>query len=167
VFTKNRDRLLEGAVAEEFFSIVVEQARGKKLLSDEHFTVDGTLIEAWAGQKSFQRKDNDDDVLKPPPIDPGSNPTINYRKEKRSNATHESLTDRLARLFKKSRGSEAKLGYLGHVITDNRHGLVMDVCVTLATGTAEREAAVVMLQRKPSGKRVTAFGNYTWPTSAV
>ena len=86
VFTKNRDRLLEGAVAEEFFSIVVEQARRKKLLSDEHFTVDGTLIEAWAGQKSFRAKDKqDDDVLKPPPSDPGSNPTLNYRKEKRSN----------------------------------------------------------------------------------
>ena len=86
VFTKNRDRLLEGAVAEEFFSIVVEQARHKKLLSDEHFTVDGTLIEAWAGQKSFRVKDKqDDDVLKPPPSDPGSNPTLNYRKEKRSN----------------------------------------------------------------------------------
>ena len=137
----------------------------KKLLSDEHFTVDGTLIEAWAGQKSFQRKDKqDDDVLKPPPSDPGSNPTINYRKEKRSNATHESLTDRLARLFKKSRGSEAKLGYLGHVVTDNRHGLVMDVCVTLATGTAERDAAAAMLQRKPVGKRVTLGADRAYDT---
>ena len=167
VFTKNRDRLLEGAVAEEFFSIVVEQARRKKLLSDEHFTVDGTLIEAWAGQKSFQRKDRqDDDTLKPPPVDRSSNPTLNYRKEKRSNATHESLTDRFARLFKKSKGSEAKLGYLGHVITDNRHGLVMDVCVTLATGTAERDAAVAMIQQKPAGKRVTLGADRAYDTQA-
>ena len=165
VFTKNRDRWLEGAIAEEFFSIVVEQARGKKLLSDEHFTVDGTLIEAWAGQKSFQRKDRqDDDTLKPPPVDRSSNPTLNYRKEKRSNATHESLTDRFARLFKKSKGSEAKLGYLGHVVTDNRHGLVMDVCVTMATGTAERDAAVAMLQQKPAGKRVTLGADRAYDT---
>src|SRR5947209_2464936 len=86
VFSKNRDRLLRGAVAEEFFSLIVEQARGRNLLSDEHFTVDGTLIEAWAGQKSFQRKTNhDDDVLNPPPPDPGNNPTINFRTQKRSN----------------------------------------------------------------------------------
>src|SRR5208337_608787 len=92
VFTKNRDRLLEGAVAEEFFSLVVNQAQAKRLLSDDHFTVDGTLIEAWASQKSFQTKKNDVPKLPPPP-DPGSNPTINYRKEKRSNETHQSLTD--------------------------------------------------------------------------
>ena len=167
VFTKNRDRLVEGAVAEEFFSIVVEQARSRKLLSDEHFTVDGTLIEAWAGQKSFQRKDKrDDDVLKPPPIDRGSNPTLNYRKEKRSNETHESVTDRFARLFKKSRGAEAKLSYLGHVVTDNRNGLVMDVCVTLATGTAERDAAVAMISQKPVGKRVTLGADRAYDTQA-
>ena len=167
VFTKNRDRLVEGAVAEEFFSIVVEQARSRKLLSDEHFTVDGTLIETWAGQKSFQRKDKrDDDVLKPPPIDRGSNPTLNYRKEKRSNETHESVTDRFARLFKKSRGAEAKLSYLGHVVTDNRNGLVMDVCVTLATGTAERDAAVAMISQKPVGKRVTLGADRAYDTQA-
>ena len=165
VFTKNRDRLLEGAVADEFFSIVVEQARRRKLLSDEHFTVDGTLIEAWAGQKSFQRKDNrDGDALKPPPIDRSSNPTLNYRKEKRSNETHESVTDRFARLFKKSTGAEAKLSYLGHVVTDNRHGLVMDVCVTLATGTAERDAAVAMISQKPAGKRVTLGADRAYDT---
>ena len=127
VFTKNRDRLLNGAVSEEFFTLVVEQARSAKLLSDEHFTVDGTLIEAWAGHKSFQRKQKDNDALNPPPPDPGSNPTVNFRKEKRSNETHESLTDPEARLFKKSRGAEARLGYLAHVLTDNRHGLVLDV----------------------------------------
>jgi hypothetical protein len=152
-------------VADEFFSIVVEQARSRKLLSDEHFTVDGTLIEAWAGQKSFQRKDKgNDDALKPPPIDRGSNPTLNYRNEKRSNKTHESVTDRFARLFKKSTGAEAKLSYLGHVVTDNRHGLVMDVCVTLATGTAERDAAVAMISQKPAGKRVTLGADRAYDT---
>jgi transposase len=135
VFTKNRDRLLEGAVSEEFFSLVVGQARAKKLLSDEHFTVDGTLIEAWAGQKSFQRK-SDDDALNPP-RDPGNNPTVNWHKQKRKNDTHQSLTDPFARLFKKTRGAEAKLAYMGHVLTENRNGLVVDVRVTQATGTVE------------------------------
>jgi transposase len=114
VFTKNRDRLLKGAVSEEFFSLIVEQARTKKLLSDEHFTVDGTLIEAWAGQKSFQRKKSNDDILNPPPRDPGNNPTVNWHKQKRRNDTHQSLTDPFARLFKKTRGAEAKLAYMGH-----------------------------------------------------
>ncbi len=99
VFTKNRDRLLEGAVAEEFFSLIVGQARNRKLLSDEHFTVDGTLIEAWAGQKSFQRKGSDYDPLNPPPVDRGSNPTVNWHIEKRTNQTHLSLTDSMARLL--------------------------------------------------------------------
>lgn len=156
VFTKNRDRLLEGAVAEEFFSLVVRQARSRKLLSDEHFTVDGTLIEAWAGQKSFQRKDNDPDPLNPPPpSDRGSNPSVNWHKEKRSNETHESLTDPMARLFKKTRGAEARLGYLGHVLTENRNGLVVDVRLTQASGTAEREAALSMIGCKAASRRVT------------
>src|SRR5580658_2832685 len=115
VFTKNRDRLLEGEIAGELFQAVLKQARRKRLLSNEHFTVDGTLIEAWAGQKSFQLKDDDDVLKPPPPPDGGSNPTINYRKQKRSNDTHQSTTDPLARLYKKSRGSEAKLAYLGHI----------------------------------------------------
>jgi transposase len=99
VFTKNRDRLLAGAVAEEFFSLIVEQARRKKLLSDEHFTVDGTLIEAWAGQKSFQRKSVAGDQQNPPAAGGGSNPTVNWHREKRSNETHASLTDPMARLI--------------------------------------------------------------------
>jgi hypothetical protein len=152
VFTKNRDRLLEGEIAEEFFRVVLRQARRKRLLSDEHFTVDGTLIEAWAGQKSFQLKD-DDDILKPPPPDAGSNPTINYRKQKRSNDTHQSTTDPLARLYKKSRGSEAKLAYLGHILTENRNGLVVNTRVTLATGTAERDAAIKMTKQIPGGSK--------------
>lgn len=157
VFTKNRDRLLEGAVAEEFFTIVVGQARQKRLLSDEHFTVDGTLIEAWAGQKSFQlKKDAEDNLKPPPPPNPSSNPSIDFRKQKRCNETHQSMTDPFARLFKKTRGAEAKLCYLGHVVTENRNGLIVDTRVTLATGTAERDAAEqiagVMAERH---KRVT------------
>ena len=156
VFTKNRDRLLEGAVAEEFFSLIVNQARQKKLLSDDHFTVDGTMIEAWAGHKSFQPKRDKDDPSQPPPSnDPGSNPTLNYRQQKRSHETHESSTDPSARLLKKSKGSEAKLCYLGHIVTENRHGLVVDTRVTLAGGTAERDAALSMMEHKPAGKRIT------------
>jgi transposase len=166
VFSKNRDRLLEGAVAEEFFSLIVTQARENKLLSDDHFTVDGTLIEAWAGHKSFQRKKSGGDGLNPPPPDPGGNPTVNWRKEKRSNETHESLTDPLARLFKKSRGSEARLGYLGHVLTENRHGLVVDVRLTQATGRAEREAALDMLAHKPASKKCTLGGDRGYDAAA-
>jgi transposase len=163
VFSKNRDRLLEGAVAEEFFSLVVQQAREKKLLSDEHFTVDGTLIEAWAGHKSFQRKQGDD-KLSPPP-DPGSNPSVNWRKEKRTNDTHQSRTDPDARLFKKASGAEAKLAYLGHVLTENRNGLVVDVRLTQATGTAERDAALTMLHGKAACKQVTLGADRGYDTA--
>ena len=160
VFTKNRDRLTEGEVAEEFFSLIVNQAKKKRLLSSEHFTVDGTLIEAWAGQKSFQRKDNGNDPLNPPPPDRGSNPTVNWHKEERSNDTHRSTTDPLARLYKKTRGSESKLCYLGHLLTENRNGLVVNVSLTAATGTAEREAALSMAEQIPGGtKRVTLGGD--------
>src|SRR4029077_14039134 len=155
VFTKNRDRLLAGAVAEEFFSLIVNQARRKGLLSDDHFTVDGTLIEAWAGQKSFQKKDG----KTPPPQDSGSNPSVNFRKETRTNETHRSLTDPFARLFKKSGGSEARLCYRGHLLTEDRHGLVVDTRLTVSTGTAERDAAIEMLKQKPAGRRVTLGGD--------
>jgi transposase len=165
VFTKNRDRLLEGVVAEEFFSVIVEQARAKKLLSDEHFTVDGTLIEAWAGQKSFQRRKKGEDKLNPPPPDPGNNPTVNWHRQKRRNDTHQSLTDPFARLFKKTRGAEAKLAYIGHVLTENRNGLVVDVRVTQATGKAERDAAVDMLSWKPASKRVTVGADRGYDTA--
>jgi transposase len=164
VFTKNRDRLLEGAVAEEFFSLVVNQARSRRLLSDDHFTVDGTLIEAWASQKSFQTKKSD--VLKPTPPDTGSKATINYRKKMRSNKTHQSSTDPCARLFKKSKGSEAKLCYLGHLVTEDRNGLVADTRLTLASGTAERDAALAMLGRKPAGRRVTLGADRAYDTQA-
>jgi transposase len=164
VFTKNRDRLLEGAVAEEFFSLIVGQARKKRLLSDDHFTVDGTLIEAWAGQKSFRPRRNDDDPLDPPPPDKGSNPTVNWHKQKRSNETHESTTDPLARLYKKTRGAEAKLGYLGHVVTENRNGLVVDVRLTQATGTAERETALEMITQRRAASRPTLAGDRGYDT---
>jgi transposase len=164
VFTKNRERLLDGVVAEEFFSLIIGQARTMKLLSDEHFTVDGTLIEAWAGQKSFQRKGNDD-ALNPPPPDPGRNPTVNFRKESRKNDTHESLTDPLARLYKKSSGAESKLAYMGHLLTENRNGLVVDVRLTQATGKAEREAAIDMLRQKPASKRVTLGADRGYDTA--
>ena len=140
------------------------QARGGRLLSDEHFTVDGTLIEAWAGQKSFQRKSSDPDPLNPPPPDRSGNPTVNWHKEKRSNQTHESLTDPMARLYKKSRGAEARLGYLGHVLAENQNGLVVDVRLTQAIGTAEREAALAMLANKPAGKQATLGGDRGYDT---
>ena len=164
VFTKNRDRLLEGAVAEEFFSLIVNQARQKRLLSDEHFTVDGTLVEAWAGQKSFQVKKEGDAPNPPSSAGSGSNPTINFHKQKRSNQTHQSKTDPSARLYKKTRGAEAKLGYLGHVVTENRNGLVVDTRLTLASGTAERDAAMEMMRHKPAGRRVTLGGDRGYDT---
>jgi transposase len=150
VFTKNRDRLLAGDVAQAFFDAVLAQARGKRLLSAEHFTVDGTLIEAWASQKSFQPK------AKPPRSDdddPG-NPTVNFRGETRSNATHESRTDPESRLMRKG-GQEARLVYQGHVLTENRNGLVVAAQLTQASGYAEREAAVAMLGRIAGARRIT------------
>ena len=161
VFTKNRERLLKGNIAQAFFQKVLEQARERSLLSEEHFTVDGTLIEAWAGQKSFQRKD----APPPPPEDGGSNPTVNFHGEKRSNQTHQSTSDPEAMLFKKSRGSESKLGYLGHVLMENRNGLVVDTRLTRATGTAERDAALEMAARIPGGtRRVTLGGDKNYDT---
>jgi transposase len=140
-FTKNRDRLLAGDVAAAFFDAVVDQARAADLLSDEHFTVDGTQLEAWASLKSFTRRDAGPSD---PPDDPG-NPTVDFHGERRSNATHVSTTDPDAQLFKKADGQKSVLAYLGHVLMDNRHGLIVNACATAATGTAEREAAVLML----------------------
>jgi transposase len=151
VFSKNRDRLLRSDIAEKFFAQVLEQARHQELLSDEHFSVDGTLIEAWASQKSFQRKDQDQT---PPPEDPG-NPTVNFHGENRSNDTHESTTDPEARLARKSSGHESKLAYCGNVLIENRNGLVVDTEVVLCSGTAEREAALQMAERIEGDHRVT------------
>lgn len=156
VFTKNRNRLLEGDVAREFLSEVVKQAQSKGLTSDEHFTVDGTLIEAWASQKSFRGKGQDNE-----PRD-GNSP--DFRGEKRSNATHESTTDADARLYKKSRGGESKLAYLGHVLMENRHGLLVKTQVTIATGKAEREAALEMAKKMRWRKRVTLGADKNYDT---
>ena len=144
VFSKNRERLLAGDVAHELFACVVEQARALKLLSDEHFTVDGTLIEAWASHKSFKPKDGGDDE--------GSD----FRGQKRRNDTHQSTTDPEAKLYRKSNGQESKLAFLGHAMMDNRHGLVVDTRLTEANGRAEREAALAMAAHLPGGdKRIT------------
>jgi IS5 family transposase len=143
-------------VASAFFDAVLHQARDAGLMSDEHFTVDGTLLEAWASLKSFQRKDAGPT---PPPDDPG-NPTVNFHGETRKNDTHASTTDPDAQLYRKGQGKEAKLAYLGHVLLDNRHGLVANVCATAATGTAEREAALALLTRAPGAKTVAGDKNY-------
>ena len=156
-FTKNRDRLLEGEVAAAFFDAVGRQARAAGLLSDEHFTVDRTQLEAWASLKSFRPRTGPEE---PPPDGPG-NPTVDFRGERRRNDTHESTTDPQARLYRKGPGREATLAYLGHVLLDNRHGLVANVCVTAATGTAEREAAAAMLAASaPPGSTVGADKGY-------
>ena len=158
-FTKNRDRLLEADVAQEFLARVVEQARTKGLTSDEHFTVDGTLLEAWAGAKSFQPRDK----KSPPPDDPG-NPTVNFRGERRSNETHASKTDPDALLARKSGGKESKLSYSGNLLVENRNGLIVDAEVFQANGTAERDAALVMLEQIPGTKPVTVGGDKGFDT---
>jgi transposase len=154
VFTKNRDRLLKGKVADEFFTAVLAQASERGLLSDEHFTVDGTLIEAWAGQKSFKRKDGQAAENPPQDDDPG-NPTVNFHGEQRRNDTHQSTTDPQARLMRKGKGKEAKLSYMGHVLMENRHCLAVNGCLTQATGRAEPEAALAMVEQIPGWHRVT------------
>lgn len=161
VFTKNRDRLLDGDVAREFLREVVKQAQQQGLTSDEHFTVDGTLIEAWASLKSFQRKDKDEE--RTPPEDPG-NPTVNFHGETRSNETHASSTDPDARLARKGHGKEARLSYQGNLLTENRNGLIVQTEVFPADGTAERDAALVMLEQIPGEKPVTAGADKAYDT---
>ena len=153
VFTKNRERLLKGEVAQSFLAAVVGQADAQGLLSDQHFTVDGTLIEAWAGQKSFKRKDGKE--VKPPSDDDPGNPSVDFHGEQRRNDTHQSTTDPAARLARKGPGKEAKLSYAGHVLMENRNGLAVDGCVTQATGRAEVEAAIALVERIEGWKRVT------------
>jgi transposase len=161
VFTKNRDRLLEAEVAKDFLALVVEQAREQGWASDEHFTVDGSLLEAWASTKSFQPKKK---KSSPPPDDPG-NPTLDYRGEKRSNETHESKSDPEAQLARKGPGKEAKLSYSGNLLVENRNGLIVDSRVWEATGTAERHAALEMLQEIPGSGRVTVGGDKGFDTA--
>ena len=152
-FSKNRDRLLVSAVAQSFFAQV--NLRAKKFMSDEHFTVDGTLIQAWASQKSFRSKDGSDD-----------GDGTDFHGQKRSNKTHESTTDRDARLYKKSYGKESKLSYLGHALVENRNGLIAAAMVTHADGLAERDAALLMLHQKQQGRsrRITVGADKAYDT---
>jgi IS5 family transposase len=159
-FTKNRDRLLEADVAQEFLGCVVEQARGKGLTSDEHFSVDGTLLEAWASQKSFQRKEGKRTA---PPDDPG-NPTVNFRGEERANDTHESKTDPECLLARKSGGKESRLSYSGNLLVENRNGLIVGAEVFQANGTAERDAALVMMERLGGTQPLTVGGDKGFDT---
>ena len=160
VYSKNRDRLREVDIAEKFFIQVLDQARAADLLSDEHFSVDGTLIEAWASQKSFQRKDGGDQK---PKDDPG-NPTVDFHGEQRSNETHESTTDPEARLARKSGGHEARMAYCGNVMIENRHGLVVDTELLQCNGTAERDAALLMAERLEGAQRVTIAADKGYDT---
>jgi transposase len=153
VFSKNRDRLLNSEVAQRFFAEV--NLRAKKFMSDEHFTVDGTLIQAWASQKSFRAKDGSDD-----------GDGTDFRGRKRSNKTHESTTDGDARLYKKSYGKESKLSYLGHALVENRNGLIAAAMVTEADGFAERDAALLMLheRQKDRSRRITVGADKAYDT---
>jgi transposase len=160
-FTKNRDRLLEAEVAKEFLLRVVERARGAGLTSDEHFTVDGTLLEAWAGLKSFQPKDGKQAA---PPDDPG-NPTVDFHGQRRSNQTHASKTDPDAKLARKGPGKEAKLSYCGNLLVENRNGLIVNAELLEANGRAERDAALLMLEQVPGTKRVTAGADKGYDTA--
>ena len=159
-FTKNRDRLLQADVAKELLAKVVAQASAQGLTSDEHFTVDGTLLEAWAGAKTFQAKEG-----KPVPLpdDPG-NPTVDFHGEQRSNETHESKTDPEALLARKGPGKEAKLSYCGNLLVENRNGLIVGAEVFQANGTAERDAALVMLEQLAGTRPVTVGGDKGFDT---
>ena len=159
-FTKNRDRLLDGDIAAAFFDAVLLHADSARLLSDEHFTVDGTLLEAWASQKSFRPRDQD------PPTDGGGNPTVNFHGQRRTNATHQSTTDPDARLYKKARRREARLGYLGHVLMEHRSGLLVNAMVTPADGHGERDAALVMVAAIPGRHHITVAGDKAFDTRA-
>ena len=167
VFTKNRDRLLKGKVARKCFDLVVDEARALDLVSDEHFTVDGTLLEACAGLKCFKDQSNINKdkagVDAAPPDDPG-NPTVDFHGEKRSNETHQSTTDPEALLARKGAGKEAKLSYCGNVLMENRNGLVADVETMQADGKAERDAAVVMIESIPGARQVTVGADKGYDT---
>jgi transposase len=153
VFSKNRDRLLTSAVAQRFFAEVNRQA--KRFMSDDHFTVDGTLIQAWASQKSFRAKDGSDD-----------GDGTNFHGQKRSNQTHASTTDAEARLYKKSYGKESRLAYLGHALVENRNGLIAAAMVTEADGYAERDAALMLLEEKQKerSRRITVGADKAYDT---
>jgi transposase len=160
VFSKNRDRLLEADVAKLFLQQVVEQARAQGFTSDEHFTVDGTLLEAWAGAKSFRPKEDSGNA----PAEDASNPTVDFHGERRSNQTHESTTDGEAKLARKGPGKEAKLSYSGHLLVENRNGLIVEAMAWEANGTAERDVALAMLEQIPGDARVTVGGDKGYDT---
>jgi transposase len=161
VFSHNRDRLIVHDVAGEFLRAIVERARKAKLMSADHFTVDGTLIESWASLKSFKKKGDDG---KTPPDDPG-NPTVDFHGEKRCNETHESTTDPDARLARKGRGKEAKLSYSAHALIENRNGLLVDLQMDVADGHAERRMALEMLDNNvPGTRRITVAGDKGYDT---
>lgn len=157
-FSKNRDRLLNMESARRFFQSIRDQAQAAGLLSDEHFSVDGTLLEAWASMKSFKPKDGSG------PSTGGKNPEVDFRGDRRTNSTHSSQTDADARLYKKARGAQAKLSYMGHVLMENRHGLAVDAALSLASGTAEREAAAEMVTRLPGNHRITVGADKAYDT---
>jgi len=159
-FSKNRDRLLEADIARELFKVIVEQARVTGLLSDEHFSVDGTMIEAWASHKSFRPKDGPDD----PSGGGGRNADRNFHGQPRANDTHASTTDPQAKLYKKTHGTPAKLCYLGHAVSENRHGLIVDVRVSEANGFAERATALQMLQSLRGSRRCTVGADKAYDT---
>ena len=162
VFSKNRDRLLEADVAQEFLATLLSLPQVKQLLSSDHFSVDGTLIKAWASMKSFRPKDGSGE----PPAD-GRNGERNFRQEKRSNKTHASTTDPDAKLYRKGNGQESRLCYMGHVLMENRNGLAVAVDVTRATGTAEREAALALVDDHRSGEgRITLGGDKAYDVEA-
>ena len=162
VFSKNRDRLIEGEIAARFLAAILSQPRVEALLSDEHFSVDGTLIDAWASMKSFQRKDegNDDE----PPA--GRNAERDFRGEKRSNETHASTTDPDAKLYRKGNGQSSRLCFMGHLLMENRHALIVDAELTGAGGRAEREAALAMLDRRKGRHRRTLAGDKAYDVAA-
>lgn len=159
-FSKNRDRLLESEIARGFFDAVLAQAQAQGLTSDEHFTVDGTLIEAWASLKSVRKKDGSDD----PPAHGGRNPDRHFHGQKRKNETHASATDPEAQLFRKGPGKETRLCYMGHVLMENRHGLVVDGALTQANGTAERDTAVARVTERPGQHRITVGADKLYDT---
>jgi transposase len=154
-FSKNRERLLEGDIAAKLLTAVLAQPRVKRLLSTDHFSVDGTLIEAWASLKSFKPRDGSDE---PPPRDGGRNREADFHGRKRSNETHGSTTDPEARLYRKGRGKEAKLCFIGHALMENRNGLLVDACLTQADGHAERIAALAMIEPRADRPRPITLG---------
>ena len=159
VFSKNRDRLLNTEIAQAFLTALLSEPRVKRLLSHEHFSVDGTLLQAWASMKSFRPKDGSGD-----PPGGGRNGEQNFRGEKRSNETHESTTDPDARLYRKGDGQASQLCYMGHAIMENRNGLAICGEVTPATGTAEREVILAWLDERPSCRRITLGGDKAYDT---